>query len=493
MSSARPSCGNDRGVPARLSTYRAKRDATRTSEPMGRSRPGARARSRPAAFVIQEHHARSLHWDFRLERGGVLVSWALPKGLPKSPSANHLAVHTEDHPIEYADFEGEIPEGEYGAGRVEIWDSGTYELEKWTEREVIVTLAGERAKGRYVLFATKDKNWMIHRMAQLEDGFEEMPEHVRPMLALSGTLPVRGGPWAYEFKWDGVRAIVFVDGGRARATTRNDKDLSVSFPELRELGEFLGSSSAVLDGEIVAFDDDSRPSFARLQRRLHLASPSVVARRAREVPASFLAFDLLYLDGRLLLGCPYEERRRLLESLELAGNSFGTPPSARGAKGSEMLALATQRGLEGVVAKRLGAPYALGQRNGDWIKVKNLKTQEVVIGGFTAGKGEREGSLGALLIGVPAKEGLVYAGKVGTGFNESSRSQLLDALRPLAVNESPFEGRLSRKEEAAATFVHPELVGEVQFGEWTSDGRLRHPSWRGLRPDKGLAEVAREP
>lgn len=458
---------------------------------MGSRPPGDRSEGLPA-FVIQEHHARALHWDFRLERDGVLVSWALPKGLPVSPRTNHLAVHTEDHPLEYAGFEGDIPKGEYGGGHVDIWDSGTYELEKWSEREVMVVLHGAKAEGRYVLFATAGKSWMIHRMDPAPSDYEPIPTQIKPMLAVAGSLPTSDKGWAYEFKWDGVRAVVYVEGGRVRALSRNDKDLAESFPELRQIGAFLGSRSAVLDGEIVAFDERGRPSFGLLQQRLHLGSSSLVARRSREVPASFLAFDLLYFEGHSCLNLPYDDRRKLLEKLNLSGDTFATPPSIHDREGTDVLAISRDQGLEGVVIKRRDSTYAPGQRSASWLKVKNLRTQEVVIGGWTEGKGERTGSLGALLLGIPDGEELHYAGKVGTGFTAATRKQLLDTFAQLSTTTNPFAGALSRAETSLAHFVQPVIVGEVRYGEWTGDGRLRHPSWRGLRPDKRACEVVRE-
>jgi bifunctional non-homologous end joining protein LigD len=477
----------------RLETYQAKRDASRTPEPMGdrRARP-ARRKQRRLTFVIQEHHARALHWDFRLEHDDVLVSWAIPKGLPPDPKTNHLAVHTEDHPLEYADFTGDIPKGEYGGGTVSLWDRGTYDLEKWDEREVKVVLHGTRAKGRYVLFATGGKNWMIHRMDPPESGFQAMPERIQPMLALAGRLPSDSHNWSFEFKWDGVRAIIYVDGGRVRALSRNDKDLTVSFPELRSIGGFLGSRSAILDGEIVSFDEEGRPSFGQLQQRLHLIGEGRIAARARQVAVSYLAFDLLYLEGRLLLGESYGERRRLLESLKLAGDSFATPPAFTDIDGSKVLATAKERGLEGVVAKRRDSPYRPGERNSDWIKVKNFRTQEVVIGGWTEGKGSREKGIGALLLGLPSPDGLRYVGKVGTGFDERERRQLLEDMAPLSSRDAPFTAKIPSADAAVAHYVRPELVGEVQFSEWTRDGHLRQPAWRGLRPDKSPNEVVRE-
>jgi bifunctional non-homologous end joining protein LigD len=480
-------------APAKLTEYRAKRDPKKTHEPMGANRGGRTAKTSALTFVIQEHHARALHWDFRLERDGVLVSWALPKGLPLDPKTNHLAVHTEDHPLDYGSFAGEIPQGEYGGGKVTIWDHGTYEIEKWRTNEIMVVLHGERAAGRYVLFPTGEKNWMIHRMDPAPANFEAMPEHVAPMLALAGELPSRDKEWAFEFKWDGVRAMVYVDGGRVRAVTRNDKSLMTTFPELRDIGEFLGSRSAILDGEIVALDKDDRPSFATLAHRLHLTSKTAIDSLAKSSPASFFAFDVLYLEGRSLLSAPYDERRAALESLKLHGETFTTPPSATNVKGAEIARIAKERGLEGVVAKLRSSHYVPGARNGDWIKIKIFRTQEVVIGGWTDGHGERAGSLGALLLGIHSDEGFTYVGKVGTGFSATSRKELLDSLTPLARKTTPFLEQLSPAETRLAHFVRPQLVGEVQFSEWTSDGHLRHPSWRGLRTDKDASEVVREP
>jgi bifunctional non-homologous end joining protein LigD len=492
----RSSSRGDRGssAPSKLTEYRSKRDPKKTPEPMG-SKKGSPAKSASPqpTFVIQEHHARALHWDFRLERDGVLVSWALPKGLPVDPAVNHLAVHTEDHPLDYGSFSGTIPKGEYGGGKVTIWDHGTYETEKWRDKEIMVVLHGQRASGRYVLFPTGEKNWMIHRMDPAPANFEAMPDHVAPMLALTGELPGREGEWAYEFKWDGVRAMVYVDGGRVRALTRNDKTLMTTFPELRDIGDFLGSRSAILDGEIVALDPDGRPSFGSLAHRLHLTSKTVIDRLAASSPASFFAFDLLYLEGRSLTSLPYDERRATLESLKLQGVSFTTPPSTTNVKGADIVRIARDRGLEGVVAKRRSSHYAPGMRNGDWIKIKNFRTQEVIIGGWTEGRGERTNSLGALLLGVQSDQGLTYIGKVGTGFTAATRQELLQALTPLSRKTTPFSERLSPADTKVAHFVRPTLVGEVRFAEWTSDGHLRHPSWRGLRTDKDAAQVVREP
>jgi len=460
-------------------------------------------------FVIQEHHARALHWDFRLERDGVLVSWAVPKGLPLDPGQNHLAVHTEDHPIEYSDFEGEIPAGEYGGGTVVLWDRGRYECEKWSDREVMVVLHGDRVQGRYVLFSTAARsvgrpagtgrgrggkdNWMVHRMDPAPASWERLPELVRPMLCRTGPLPADDGDWAYEFKWDGVRAVLYVEGGRVRIVSRNDRDVSVAYPEVRALGEALGSRQAVLDGEIVALDEQGRPSFGVLQQRIHINEAARARRLAEQVPATFMAFDVLHLDGRPTVGLPYDERRELLASLALDGPHWNTPPAFTGVAGSDVMAAAVERGLEGVVAKRRSSNYVPGRRTGAWIKVKHFLTQEVVVGGWTPGQGRRAGGLGALLLGLPGDDGLGYVGKVGTGFSDEVLDDLARRLGRLKRATPPFVGPLPRAQVAGANWVRPTLVGEVRFTEWTGDGRLRHPTWRGLRPDKDPTQVVREP
>jgi bifunctional non-homologous end joining protein LigD len=446
-------------------------------------------------FVVQEHHATALHWDFRLERDGVLVSWALPKGLPLDPRTNHLAVHTEDHPLEYLTFDGDIPAGEYGGGSVSVWDQGTYECEKWRDDEVIVVLDGARARGRYALFATKGKQWMIHRMDPPPAGYHPLPEALAPMLATSGALPRESEGWAFEFKWDGIRALLAVDGGRVKATSRSGRDITGSYPELRDLGEAVGSDQLLLDSEVVVLEDDGRPSFGRLQHRMQLQG-AAVRRAAAQDPVSIVLFDLLHHNGEPLLDAGYDDRRSRLESLSLSGPSWAVTPAFVDEEPSSVLALATDLGMEGLVAKRRASRYRPGVRSRDWIKVKAVRTQEVVIGGWTAGQGNRRGAFGALLCGIPdpAHPGrLQFVGKVGTGFDTASLADLLAKLERRRRATSPFVDRLPSTVGAVAGWVTPKLVGEVRYTEWTGDGRLRHPVWRGLRPDKSAAEVVREP
>jgi bifunctional non-homologous end joining protein LigD len=474
-----------------LQVYSAKRDFARTPEPRGK--PHSRRTTGLPRFVVQEHHASSLHWDFRLERDGVGPSWAVPKGIPLEPKTNHLAVRVEDHPLDYFSFEGRIGEGQYGGGEVTIWDSGTYEPEEWEDAKVKVVLHGERLQGRYVLFQTHGKNWMIHRMdAPTQPGFAPVPQLIRPMLAVTGPLP-EGTSWSYEMKWDGLRAIVYVDGGRARVLTRNDREVLAQYPELRAMAESMGSTQAVLDGEIVAFDDEGRPSFGRLQQRMHVTKASALDRLRGEVPIHYVIFDLLHLDGRSVLDQPLSERRRLLDSLGLAGDCWSTPGAFTDVSGQDILAASLAQGLEGVVAKRVDSPYLPGRRSDYWTKVKNFRTQEVVIGGWRPGEGRRSGTIGSLLMGVGDDDGnLVYAGKVGTGFTDRTLDELHGTLAKLERKTSPFATEVPRPDSKDAHWVTPTLVAEVRFGEWTGDGRLRHPSYRGLRPDKSAAEVRRE-
>jgi bifunctional non-homologous end joining protein LigD len=472
----------------KLDEYEAKRSFDRTPEPKGKKAGGKGAGNR---FVIQEHHARRIHWDLRLERNGVLASWALPRGLPRTPKDNRLAVWTEDHPIEYLDFHGEIPGGEYGAGTMKIWDRGTYVVEKFGEDKVEIELRGERVHGRYALFPTKGKNWMIHRMDPPSDpGWEPMPESLRPMLAVAGKLP-RGDGWAFELKWDGVRAIAYCEPGRVKLESRNVRDISGQYPEVsRDLREALGSIEAVLDGEVVAFNEDGRPSFQRLQRRMHVASDSTVRRRMADTPATYIAFDLLYFEGRSLLSLPYADRRAALDRLELSGTQLQAPANHLG-EGSELLALTKEQGLEGLVAKRLDSPYTPGKRSKAWTKVKNVRTAELVIGGWLPGQGGRSGTIGALLVGDRAEPSgpLRYAGRVGTGFTEATLADLKRLLKPLSTEKSPFEGRQPPKE---ANFAEPKLVATVEFTEWTQAGTLRAPSFKGLRDDIDASEVVRQ-
>ena len=471
----------------RLQAYRDKRDAARTPEPVPAAAGAAADQSPGGSFVIQEHHARRLHWDFRLERDGVLVSWALPKGVPDDPAVNHLAVHTEDHPLEYGGFEGTIPRGEYGAGSVTVWDRGSYETVKWAPDEVKVTLHGRRVSGGYVLFQTRGSQWMIHRERQ------PLPAGLRPMLAVTGAAPVARQNWALEMKWDGVRALAYVERGRVRLMSRTERDITVAYPELARLGAATTHKQLLLDGEIVVFGEGGWPEFEALQPRMHVTSAAQAAMLAGQTPVTYLVFDLLQLDGRPLLDQQYRDRRALLDELELAGPYWQTPPWFPGEDFRAVQAVSVEHGMEGVVAKRLESKYAPGARTDNWRKIKNVRRQEAIVAGYKPGKGNRSGQVGSLLIGVNDATGLVYAGHVGTGFSARTLHMLGDQLRPLRRADSPFDGPVPPEHARPAVWVEPRLVIEVTFDRWTKAGRMRAPVYKGLRNDIDPADVVREP
>jgi bifunctional non-homologous end joining protein LigD len=316
-----------------------------------------------------------------------------------------------------------------------------------------------------------------------------MPERIEPMKAKLGKLPRDAGAFAYEVKWDGIRAVARRDRGQLDLTGRAGADYRPRYPELRPLGAALGSTRAILDGEIVAFDDQGRPSFERLQSRMHLTGETAVKRRSKDLPVTYVAFDLLWLDGHSTTGLPYRDRRRLLADLELDGPSWRVPAHHEG-DGDALLEATREQGLEGVVAKRIDSVYEPGRRSGAWIKVKNVLRQEVVVGGWSPGEGKRSGRLGAICVGVHDEDGkLIYAGKVGTGFGERMLDLLTAQLERLRRDDSPFEGRQPPR---GTIFAEPQLVAEVELREWTRTGTLRAGVFLGLRDDVEPAEVMRE-
>ncbi len=327
-----------------------------------------------------------------------------------------------------------------------------------------------------------------------------LPSTLTPMLAVPGELPgpAEDAQWAYETKWDGARALAFIEGGQLRLRSRNDLEVSVSYPELGELGVRLGAARAVLDGEVVAFGANGRPSFARLQKRMHVSRLSDAQLLSASDPVRYLIFDVLHLDGTATVSMPYRQRRELLENLDLNGASWQTPPYFAG-NGALVLDASRQLGLEGVVAKRLNSIYRPGRRSPDWRKIKNILMQEVIVVGWQPGNGRRAGTIGSVLLAMPGEpigggpgSVLRYAGKVGTGFSDAALVALHNRLRPLARRTPPVSDPPSRAEAVDAHWVQPMLVAEVAFSEWTADGRLRHPVWRGLRPDKSIGDVRLE-
>jgi bifunctional non-homologous end joining protein LigD len=465
----------------RLSDYERKRDPAKTPEPFS----GRRGRRAAPIFVVQRHQARRLHYDFRLERDGALASWAVPKGVPLEPGGRALAVHVEDHPLDYAGFEGEIPKGQYGAGTVEIWDQGTYELvEEKRDGGLTVRLHGERLDGTWTLVpAALDgdpKNWLLIR--KRGDGGTVGRNDFRPMLATLVTELPRGDQWLYEVKWDGYRALGYVRGGEARLLSRNGNDLTQRFPTVaRELARAVRSSECVVDGEVCALDERGRPSFSAMQQGK--AGTALV----------YEAFDLLELDGEPVVDRPIEERRRLLGELVDSANRV-VQVSGTFDDGDALLTAANEQGLEGVMAKRAGSRYAEGKRTRDWLKIKTKGRQEFVICGWTRGQGRREGRFGSLVLGAYRDGALQWVGNVGTGFSERAIDELLARIEPLRRDGSPFGDvpKMPKVRRGDVTWVEPKLVCEVSFVEWTHDGHLRAPVFQGLRDDKSAREVVPE-
>lgn len=359
-----------------LGPYRAKRDPARTPEPVpdfeapadfewgkAADHTGDEQGDRGDRFVVQEHHATALHWDVRLERDGVLVSWAVPKGFPLDPRTNHLVKQTEDHPLEYARFEGAIPKGEYGGGAVTVWDHGTYALEKWRRDKVQFVLTGQRVRGRYIFFRTHQRDWMLHRMSPAPEGWTPLPTGLSPMSASTGRrLPRAGADWSFEVDWAGARVLVAVYGGRLDVRLDGEERLA-SFPELRALGLQLGSRQVLLDGSLVVLGAEGRPDPVLLRHRSGAAKPG--ARLLREAPVTLMLGDVLHAEGRSLLAVPYDERRAVLAGLQVGGAHWQLPPAFPDA-GRSLLDAAAAQGLPGVLAKRRTSPYRPGVVSDDW-------------------------------------------------------------------------------------------------------------------------------
>jgi bifunctional non-homologous end joining protein LigD len=522
-------------VPKRaLERYAAKRTFTRTPEP-----PAKLASERHGAllFVVQKHAARQLHYDFRLELDGVLKSWAVPKGPSLDPDDKRMAVEVEDHPFDYASFEGVIPPKQYGAGNVIVWDCGVYspdegqrysftdraEAEKRVRAELAAgklsfLLRGVKLKGSFTLVKTRTGNqWLLikhrDRFAQANDVLaqpasvlsgvsldeltpestpqrleasvlapegprEAMPRDLKPMLAESGAAGGSDPRWRYEPKLDGYRVIAYVKGSEVRLSSRRGLDLSALFPELTaELGA-QAIEQMVLDGEIVALDTGGRPSFNALQNRAQLKNAAEIAAAQRTTPVVLVCFDLLHVAGLNLRGAPYLARHRYLTQCLL--------PSAHvqlvhhSADAGELYRVALGLGFEGIVAKRIDGSYQPGKRSGAWLKIKAAQSAEFVVGGYTRGKGARE-PLGALLLGYYEGKSLKYAGHVGSGLDDAVITQLEPRLAKLARKESPFTGEVEL--HRPTTWLQPKLVAEVTYSEWTAAGSLRAPVFVRLRED----------
>jgi bifunctional non-homologous end joining protein LigD len=522
-------------VPDRLERYRKKRDPQRTPEPFGQ--PGGDESQAPRLFVVQKHAARRLHWDFRLELGGTLRSWAVPKGPSYDPADKRMAVEVEDHPIEYADFEGTIPAGNYGAGAVIVWDRGTWRpigdpvsgLEKG---KLVFELAGYKLRGEWTLVRTRrdeggKQQWLLmkHRgdawagprtvseesvlsgrlLEEVASGVDRAATALRearrlgakeralskadqrPMLAETREEPFSGGGWLFELKYDGYRLLARRDGAKVALSYRSGDDATALFPEIAKAVEML-PADAVLDGEVVVLEQDGRPSFQALQQRAQLSRREDIQRASVERPATFFAFDLLALGGLDLRPLALADRKRLLATIvpRLGPVRFADHVEERG---EDLWREVEARGLEGIVAKRADSPYRSGARAPAWLKIPANRTGDFAVVGFTRPRGGRN-AFGALLLASREDGGWSFAGSVGSGFTERQLDELHGRLAPRARKAAPCTGPVPR---SGVTWVEPELVVEVRYKERTGDGLLRHPVFLRVRDDKRADEADAPP
>ena len=500
-----------------LDEYRRKRRFEKTPEPA----PSAAVAAATARFYVQRHRARRLHYDLRLEAEGVLKSWAVPKGPTLDPAEKRLAVLVEDHPLEYGNFEGTIPEGNYGAGSVSVWDRGSYQLlgkepfaEQMQRGDVKFRLHGEKLLGDFALARMKDRGkgneWLLIKKKDFaarpgwdaEDDLRSvqaaavdpasvpgavkssMPAEIPPMLATpSASLP-EGPEWLFELKWDGVRALLFWADGQVKLLSRTGRRIEKQYPELAEVSPALSGSSAILDGEIVALDERGRPSFGLLQPRIG-ATPKAVGQLSHQQPVIYFVFDLLYLNGYDLRVAPLSERKRLLSGI-LSSHPRLRHSDHYPASGKKLFEFARQHDLEGVLAKRAASRYE-SRRSSEWLKIKVTARQEFVICGYT--RGDRE-YFGALVLGVYEKKKLRWVGNVGSGFDQQLLRDIHRRLQPLTTKTLPLSERPDIREEI--TWVKPELVCSVKFASWTAESRLRAPVFVGLREDVKPEDCVRE-
>ena len=462
----------------KLAVYAKKRRFDRTPEPA----PVVPIESRGDAFVVHRHHASRLHYDLRLEMDGVLKSWAVPKGLPPRPGIKRLAVATEDHPLSYLTFEGDIPAGQYGAGSMWVFATGRFEITKRKKDGYYFRLHSEALTAEYRVYQIKEKECLLERLDAPQTDWLVNPP--LPMLAELGDKAFNSEEHLYEVKWDGIRALFVIEDDRISIRSRSGRDIGPLFPELQNVGEAFRATCAIFDTEIVCLDDQGAPRFDQVLSRLHQGSAASIERRSKKQPAVCYVFDCLYLDGRSIVNEPLSRRREWVEDAVRKNNTFRV--SAAFDDGVALYDAAVQHSLEGVIAKRRTSRYLPGQRSRDWLKIKVRQSEICVIIGFTKGKGTRGASFGALHLGRYKSGRLRYLGKVGTGFDDARLRAIGEQLQRLKQIPRPFEKRV--EDEGQTIWVEPVLVCQVSYLEATRDGALRMPVFLNLRPDLSPAD-----
>jgi bifunctional non-homologous end joining protein LigD len=462
-------------TPEQLEQYAGKRRFDKTPEPAPASITGA-----ASAFVIHRHHASRLHYDLRLEQNGVLKSWAVPKGLPPRPGIMRLAVNVEDHPLEYVQFEGAIPKGEYGGGMMWKFAQGRYQLTKEKKDGFYFRLQSPELNAEYRIHRTRENQWLLERVDQPQ--IDWLRGSIEPMLAKPAAKPPAGQDHLYEVKWDGLRALIYLDEGEVRIRGRNGLDMTKQFPELLIPEQAFRATSAVFDGEIVCLDAQGKPSFANVIHRMQQKTEGAIARARGKYPALSYVFDCLYLDGRPIVNEPLLRRREWLQDAIRKNAAYRVSDVVE--EGEAFLEAVKEMGLEGIVAKQRHSTYLPGKRSDSWLKIKAHQSVECAIIGYTRGKGDRQASFGALHLAQIEGGQPKYLGKVGSGFDEQSLKAVGAELQKLPVIKKPIKEK--PPDEARSVWVEPQLMCEVEFASVTPDGLLREPVFLRLRPDLNL-------
>jgi DNA ligase D-like protein (predicted ligase)/DNA ligase D-like protein (predicted polymerase)/DNA ligase D-like protein (predicted 3'-phosphoesterase) len=462
-------------TPEQLETYSKKRAFTKTPEP---SPAGSAGTGR--SFVVHRHHASRLHYDLRLERDGTLQSWAVPKGLPPRPGIKRLAVRVEDHPLEYLTFEGTIPKGQYGGGRMWVFAQGKYDVTKEKKDGFYFRLQSHAINAEYRTYNTRGKDWLLERVDLPQVDWLRDP--IEPMLANSDDHVPDSDNFLYEVKWDGIRAMISLDEGQVRIMSRNQNDITVAFPELLVPEKSFRASSLLIDTEIVCLDESGRPVFQDVIHRMRQTSESAAKRGAAKHPAVCYVFDLLYLDGRPVVGEPLERRREWMTDAIRTGTAYRVSESVE--DGAGLFEAAGTMGLEGIMAKGRASTYIPGKRTSQWLKIKTRRSTECIIIGYTRGKGDRASTFGALHLGQQQGDSLVYVGKVGTGFDDRLLKNVLTELKKVREAKRPIKEK--PLDDAQSVWLEPKLMCEVQYASITGNGTLREPVFLRLRPDLTL-------
>lgn len=466
-------------TPEQLEEYSAKRSFEKTPEPAGelRTRTSAVQTGTGSAFVVHRHHATRLHYDLRLEQNGVLKSWAVPKGLPPRPGILRLAVNVEDHPLDYVNFEGAIPKGEYGGGMMWKFAQGRYQITQQKQKGFYFRLQSRELNGEYRIHHTKENQWLLERVDKPQVDWLRDP--VEPMLARPANKPPESDDYLYEVKWDGIRAVISLDEGEVRIRGRNGLDITKQFPELLVPEQAFRATSALFDGEIVCVQGEGKPEFSNVIHRMQQSAKGAIERARTNCPAVCYVFDCLYLDGRPIVNEPLTRRREWLEDAIKKDTPYRVSQAFDDGPG--LFEAVKEMGLEGIMAKQRGSTYAPGKRNDSWLKIKRRQTVECVIIGYTEGKGDRQKYFGGLHLAQADGNALKYVGKVGSGFDEESLKAVSAELRKLTRTKRPVKER--PLDDVRSVWLEPKVMCEVQYASLTPDGIMREPVFVRLRPD----------